>query len=139
MNLINQRGSRDCAVATLAMVTGIDYDSILDYFDNDLGRNIEESNGALDYDVEIFLMRKGFAICRGVSSVKDAELRPKSPFANCNHIAIVYVGDSRHYIAVEADGSVLDPALGLGRSLSDYTRVDWLTAVVPIPEFRKSD
>jgi hypothetical protein len=124
MEFVAQKHKRGCVVATLAMVTGRTYAEVLPDMDPSFKRG-----GIADNDLVNYLLVNGYAV----------ELRvegegPLEPWAE-KHVAIVRIEGTgeRHCVAVEGDGTVLDPESG-ERRLSDYQKVERMWAVRPWEE-----
>lgn len=141
MKLIRQRGARDCGVATLAMVASIDYDTAAK-----LMRDAEPNGGLTWWDINQALGIMGFGVLTWwkASRVFYGERRlvetvgpappggdwPPDPFAPAH-----YVQRRNHFMAVDADGGVLDPAGSFQGRLEDLDPgvLDSVTGVWKLP------
>lgn len=132
IRLVRQKHAYGCVIASLAMIAGLDYDTVAaDY------TWISENDGCdlntVGFD---FLWRHGFA-CQPVYPYRpgppirgDADesrrIRarhpwPPEPWAEA-HLCEVLTSMS-HCVVMLADGTVLDPLTDQPRRLTDYARV----------------
>jgi len=137
LNLIRQKHARGCGPAALAMVTGHVYEEICKWF----GTLDFSTHGIYVHGAHEYLAEHGFAVqvkhkfrqfFRTPSGGQiEREPWPALPFAN-RHLCQVLVSDSApcdHFVAMTADGTVLDPATDEPRKLSDYFRVNQIAGV----------
>lgn len=116
MRHIRQRLPHHCAVASLAMVTDLPYESVV----AGLGAVVRET-GVNEMYVRQFLWDTGFSLRQLYrrelpKGFKDRVEWPPKPFAG-RHIAYV---NPHHWVAMDYDGTVLDPNRDNAARLSDY-------------------
>lgn len=137
MQLVRQQHARGCGPAAIAMVTGHSYADVCEWF---VGVNFE-TNGCYAQWVHDYLAEHGFSVqvkrrytprLLGTEQVERTPW-PPIPFAD-KHIAQVRVCDGaacEHFVAVCADGAVLDPLCDEPKRLTDYFLVNQVAGVIP--------
>lgn len=106
---IAQKHPFGCAIACVAMATGLDYDEIIKDFS---GYNFNE--GGVDHQcVEDYLAERGYATRRIFVHAgykrKDRDVWPCAPFADVHIVCGVRDGYG-HSVIWLRDGTVIDPA-----------------------------
>jgi ABC-type bacteriocin/lantibiotic exporter with double-glycine peptidase domain len=130
---IAQKDSHGCAVASLAMVTGHDYDRIKAFFP----RADFTKSGIAFYQAEEYLARHGFAVRRFTlydpTTNEPREPWPVAPFADV-HMCEVVTAKGAHSVVMLRDGRVLDPWNESRDSLShpDYVKVYFVAGVYKV-------
>jgi ABC-type bacteriocin/lantibiotic exporter with double-glycine peptidase domain len=131
---IAQKDSHGCAIASLAMVTGHDYDKVKAFYHPRVDFSRE---GVAWYQAEEYLARHGFAVRRFTRyNPATNELRepwPIAPFADVHMCEVVTV-DGGHSVVMLADGRVLDPWDELRDSLTHphYIAVHFVAGIYPV-------
>jgi hypothetical protein len=131
---VRQEHACGCAIAAIAMVTGLPYAEVLGRLGPDIERLVTRENGGMwNLATFVALQRLGYAVAletRGEWGRKRDEWTP-APISEVN-IAEVLSPVGAHMIVVFPDGKVLDPATDAApRRLSDYY-VYWIAGVVPL-------
>lgn len=124
LRLIRQRGSRDCTIATVAMLTGKTYEEVA-------AISGQREDGGAEKHADELLKGFGYGLARLYE--KNCPAWPPPPFA-CTHLVTVDVFDHSpvaHVVAMTHDGTVLDPLSDEPKTLRDYHRVYNVAAVVP--------
>src|SRR5687768_5081497 len=109
INYVRQKHSAGCAVACIAMVTGIPYDKVDKQF-----RTHFEHDGMKPEVARDYVCDKGFSsievISHGHTRLADSNKRMARPFADV-HIAVVQPhadSDVNHAVVVDKRGRVYD-------------------------------
>lgn len=109
---VAQREAKDCAVACIAMVAGIDYEIALTH----VGFCYHRDTGMWSTHIPRILGEMGFAV-RCLFEMVDRHWA-----APLRRPTIVLL-DGGHYVVFLPDGTVHDPARGPSRPLADYPKV----------------
>lgn len=137
MKHVLQKHARGCGVAVLAMVTGHDYDAIVDYFKgldfNRHGlylRSLEEYLAEHGFAWRSFFRYRGWFIAG--HSVPREPWPPKA-FAYA-HICEVKIEGApcNHFVVLLEDDTVLDPLTTKKKWLADYAEINNVTGVYRI-------
>ena len=135
---IQQKHSRGCGIAALAMLTGKSYEEVASYFDRiDFDKQGVHLRAMDDYRVD-----HGYAIARkymwlGYFIESRAPLRspwPPVPFSDV-HLCEVEVNENApmyHFVVMLRDGSIVDPLFEDKKNLGDYFRVMNVAGIVPV-------
>lgn len=130
MDLVKQQHARGCGPASIAMVTGHSYADVCNWF---IGVNFE-TNGCYIHGLYEYLAEHGFAVQvkhRFLGHLRERPIWPPVPFAE-KHIVQVRVSEGspcEHFVAMRADGKVLDPLCDEPKSLADYHVVNQVAGV----------
>jgi hypothetical protein len=134
---IQQRGSDDCGIATLAMVLGVPYEDAFARVALALEKRRARGLGIDEFVLDCALGEAGFAYRRiyryQQTTTETRPQWPPAPFAP-RHWALVAVAAGGHAVAMDATGRVLDPYAPWRTSLThtDYTDVYHVTGVWPV-------
>jgi hypothetical protein len=124
MRYIPQRLGRDCSIAALAMATEHDYEQILETFES-----VDFDKGGISYHgVDYYLVKNNFAIQRKFEFTGYRVDGPKVtpwpclPFARRHLCEVLPAANSpcSHFIAMDEQGTVFDPAIPERKSLGEY-------------------
>lgn len=124
MKHVMQKHKRGCSLASLAMLTGIDYDEILAYFPIDFNEQ-----GIYEQCLDNYLVDHGFALSRKHKYPKFGKQRepwPPLPFADM-HLCNVKVNQDSpvtHFVIMLGNGDCFDPLTTDIKHLSDYFEVN---------------
>jgi hypothetical protein len=136
MELVRQEDPQGCGVAVLAMLTDQTYAKVKTDLEADEwvkhGGDWTE-NGIAQPVIERYLMQRRRFITH-VYSKRDAGGGPPSPFAPRHYAIVKQPSNNSHFVAVNADGSVLDPLRDGVHTFTDWDVVNCLVGVVPHPE-----
>lgn len=108
---LRQKGSCDCGIASLAMITGLPYEQVLEPF----RYRIESGQGLSDYLMYDWLIREGWAwqVCYKVHHLGAINQRkdvwPPTPWAPVHLIEARVSSGNYHFAVMDADGQVFDP------------------------------
>lgn len=131
---VHQEDALGCGIAALAMVMGRPYQDVrADFNDRDF------SQRGIDYEeADDYLAQHGYATARVRCFYLDRmrSAWPPAPFASLHLCVVVCSPNSSraHFVVMQEDGTVLDPATPVPRRLTDYFAVQNVAAVVPMPE-----
>jgi hypothetical protein len=132
---IRQCNSYDCGIACLSIITGNDYDQIIDWFRPvDFGKN-----GISHHGMDAYLVEHGYSIGRkfkyfGVFEKPPREKWPCEPFAEI-HLCEVKVYENapiNHFVVMLRDGTVLDPLSDETKSLKYYHKIHNIAGIYKI-------
>src|SRR5579871_6650257 len=125
---VQQRTSRDCAIAALATVTGLPYDAIIGYWPNDFS-----VNGTYGPALEAWLADNGFAVQKktrfkgfGCGAVNEERTPwPPAPFCDRHlcHVEVAKDSPINHWSAMDRDGLILDPLFPDLKAIGEYYSV----------------
>jgi hypothetical protein len=126
---IQQRGMQDCTIATLAMLLEVEYEDALQLLAQPFAagrvddRHLDQALGIAGYASIRKYMFDAMTASRRVEW-------PPAPFGP-KHWALVEVANGGHAVAMEADGTVLDPFAPWRTTLShlEYVKVCHVTAI----------
>jgi hypothetical protein len=132
VQLVRQRGDKDCGIAVLAMITGQGYEEIrsrIPLIDGEFG-------GVFGVHLKQYLEGAGFATVEKhlFHLNKRRNPWPPLPFAPLHYCEVVPGKGKLHWVVMLADGTVLDPIADEPRWLSDYMEVNCVTGVYPVSE-----
>jgi hypothetical protein len=146
---VRQEHKCGCAIASLAMVTGLSYQYVHSYLNTRVGRFVEskwvigldaEEHGVgIMFDGWSFLRDHGYAIQHRWRAPYTTAYHcpphdpwPCEPWADV-HIATVLTSQA-HAVVLLRDGTVLDPMTPEPRRLSNYGKVETIAAVYRVSE-----
>ncbi len=118
---VPQKHENGCAVACMAMVTGLSYEYIASRFEVNL-----EREGMLREHTRGFICDHGFAalemIAYGTTDVRASNERLRRPFADVHIVSVLPKADSKmnHALVMDARGRIYDPGLPKNKSFDDY-------------------
>jgi hypothetical protein len=131
VQLVRQRGDSDCGVATFAMLTDRTYEAALDV----LGYEADVP----DHTLRVHLQMDGWFV-REVWRIEESldGSWPPPPFAERHWAMVTQPSGNGHYVAMEADGAVLDPLSDQPRRLQEWSVCSVVCGIVrysvPVPE-----
>lgn len=138
MNLrwVRQEDSHGCGVAAVAMLTGLTYAQVLAHMKRE--RDFSE-HGMSTPDVLCLLAELGYAtaLLHRVRQWPTVNFErpewPPSPFGDLHLCQVKVYGGTlgAHFVAMDADGDVLDPVAPASQRLTAYEDVYWVAAVMP--------
>lgn len=126
--LIRQEHDYGCGIATLAMVTNATYDEVRTWLlDNWPGGNERhddwlEKRGIHKGIADFYLAAHGY-VWRTLYGGWQLPTWPPEPFAPVHMACVRQPSNNAHYVAMRADGVVLDPLTGEERRLTDWPEV----------------
>jgi hypothetical protein len=124
---VQQEHAKGCALACLAMVSGIPYQAVVADFEGD--RNAE---GVSHHSADAWLAERGYAVQRRYRYYAPLhsvfETWPCPPFAPVHIVEVEYTNGG-HSVVMLAGGTVLDPNVEGARKLADYDRVTIITGI----------
>lgn len=146
---IQQEHVYGCVIAALAMVMGKSYQEVHDdiqdhtgHFEESVwvkGNDFSKQGVSLDFDASIYLAHRGYAVQymwrsdRGTN--KPREVWPiywvKEHPTFCGYLVSV-LSNQAHAVAMELDGTVLDPWREGKYTLADYQAVHSMIAVFKV-------
>jgi hypothetical protein len=130
--LIRQKDTGGCVVASLAMACGMTYEQVRAEI-----VNFDERNSANHRDTEAFLARHGFAwqqIWRyGPPENTERSPWPPEPWADVHLVNVTMPSRNSHQVVMLHDGTVLDPLCDEPKRPADYPDVNSVTAVYRLP------
>ena len=125
MKHVSQRGDSDCGVAAFAMLTDRGYSEALTALG--VGADVP------DHTIRVLLQREGWFI-RDIDHRSECDgVWPPPPFAERHFALVTQLSGNGHYVAMEADGTVLDPLTNEPRRLSDWTVCSFVCGMVRRP------
>lgn len=123
LTLIRQQHPEGCGVAVFAMLTGRTWEEAVEYVDFE-GRGLPQGM------LRVHLERDGY-FCRSVYSRRETGgIWPPPPFAPRHFANVVQPSGGGHLLAVEEDGTVLDPMVAKPRRLDEWQIVHELVGLV---------
>lgn len=133
MRWVRQEDDRGCGPAVLAMLTGHSYEQVKAAISADaagsghLGDWTKE--GVTYHAMDRYLAKAGYAVQRLVRNMGgEWPPRPWAPM----HFASVVNSGGIHFVAMDADGKVLDPLHEAPRTFDDWEKVNNVVGVVPV-------
>jgi hypothetical protein len=112
VKLVRQRGADDCGVAVFAMLTDRGYAEALEV--------LGIAGDVPDHTIKVLLQREGWYLREIWRREETGGVWPPPPFAE-RHLAMVsQPSGNGHYLAMEADGTVLDPLVEQSRRLDEW-------------------
>lgn len=137
--LVRQQHAYGCGIASLAMITGQSYDDVREWLlanwpgGHERSDEWLEKRGTYSGIVEYYLGEHGY-MWRYVYRAWYPDNWPPTPFAPV-HLALVrQPSNNTHYVAMRADGVVLDPLTDEPRTLRDWPEVYNVAGVWRSPE-----
>lgn len=118
---VRQKHSSGCAVACIAMVTGLSYDEV----DRQMQTNFN-NDGLKSEITRLFVCDQGFSslemISHGYSELAASNKRMNRPFADVHIVSVQPFADSEmnHAVVMDKRGRVYDPDRPEKRSLTEY-------------------
>lgn len=123
---IRQKHPFGCGIAALAMATGSTYDTVHDWITSNWPDDTPPpdfiTSGISKSVAEFYLACHGYA-WRTLYAGHHHQPWPPAPFAPAHIAMVVQPSGLAHYVAVRADGAVLDPLQDELRRLTDWPRV----------------
>ena len=121
INYVRQKHRSGCAVACIAMVTGIPYEQVDKHFQTNF-----QHDGLKPEITRMFVCDQGFssieAISHGYHSLSDSNKRMARPFADVHIVSVQPFADSEinHAVVMDKRGRVYDPDRPDIKNLSAY-------------------
>jgi hypothetical protein len=118
---VRQQHECGCAVACMAMVTGLPYDKIEKQFVANFGRE-----GVAPEVTRNFICDHGFSavevIAHGYHDIRQSNARMRRPFADVHVVSVLPQPDAEmnHAVVMDRRGRVYDPAMPKVRDLGEY-------------------
>jgi hypothetical protein len=112
VRLIRQRGERDCGVAVFAMLTDREYEAA--------AATLGIATEVPDHAIKVLLQRDGWFIREIWRREDTGGVWPPPPFAERHFAIVTQPSGNGHYLAMEADGTVLDPLEDGPRVLEEW-------------------
>jgi hypothetical protein len=132
VNWVKQEDANGCGPATAAMLLGISYREARDAIDAFRGPQDWNDGGCIHYDLDRLLYAAGyFKQTRYAAWGHDLTL----PFAPMHYAMVRQPSNNSHFVAMLADGRVLDPLREGFWSLADWPEVNqvcgWARPLLP--------
>lgn len=131
MRHVFQKHANGCGVATLAMLTGESYDSLLAEIDSQEGHGHNgdwDANGITHITLDRLLIDRGFFLARVYKDASKAW--PPQPWAPQHFASVKQSSGNAHFVAMDCAGVVLDPLRSGEFRLSDWPAVNNVVGLV---------
>jgi hypothetical protein len=135
VKLVRQKQAFGCTAAALAMVLGCTYEEAAAKLASD--PSIFDTQGNGYHVMESQLVQHGFAISRKWRVYQPGNQQrdswPCEPFAALHWCEVIAGPRGAHAVIMLGDGTVLDPMSDEPKALADYSEVNFVAAVIPVP------
>lgn len=133
---VRQEDKEGCGLAVLAMLTGQSYADVKAEVGSLEAQPMEgrpipderdwSKQGCTHYLLDRYLAGHGFFLQRRYDTYTEL---PMEPFAPLHYASVVQLSSNHHFVAVLANGDVLDPMREGVFKLSDWSKVNQLVGV----------
>jgi hypothetical protein len=135
LQIVRQEQPFGCTAAALAMILGCSYAEAARKLATD--PSIFDTQGSGYHVMESQLVQHGFAVSRKWRVFQPGNQPrdpwPCAPFAELHWCEVIAGPRGAHAVVMLGDGTVLDPMSDEPKRLGDYSEVNFVAAVVPLP------
>lgn len=124
---VRQEDAEGCAVAVIAMLTGLPYTAVREQIDTEEGhghRGDWATSGVTHITVDRFLIRHGYYLQRVYEGWEITSEWPPKPWAPVHFASVKQPSGNSHFVVMRADGVVLDPLREGEFRLTDWPGVN---------------
>jgi len=128
MRYIKQKDKYGCAIACLAMVTGVSYDEILSMFP----KGLPDRGISTEFQGRSILFEHGFlsmTFYKTISHTQEENKEFGKPIAPIHIISVITNADTSHAVVMDDKGNIYDPFIEGVYKLSNYKKLVSITGV----------